>query len=203
MTRTRHLIVFARAPRFGAVKTRLARDIGRGAAWTFHRRTLAEILKRLAPDKRWQTWIAVTPDAFAAIPFRPRPSQGTRVIGQGRGDLGIRMANAFAWVAPPGPAVLIGADIPGVRARHIAEAFRKLGAHDAVFGPAADGGYWLVGFRRPPGAKAFKGVRWSSPRALADTLANLKGLDIAPPLEILADVDDGAAYRKAATSGVP
>ena len=201
MTRARHLIVFARAPRFGAVKTRLARDIGRGAAWTFHRRMLAATIARLAPDKRWQTWIALTPDAFAAIPLRPRPHLGTRVIGQGRGDLGRRMANAFARIAPPSPAVLIGVDIPGVRAGHIAEAFRKLDAHDAVFGPAADGGFWLAGFRRPPRGNVFKGVRWSGPHALADTLANLKGFKIAPPLETLADVDDGAAYRLAVTSG--
>ncbi len=202
MTRARHLIVFARAPRFGAVKTRLARDIGRGKAWMFYRRALAATIKRLARDKRWRTWIAVTPDTFVHIPFRPRPRLGARIVAQGRGDLGQRMANAFARL-PAGPAVLIGADIPGVRARHIAEAFRKLGAHDAVFGPAADGGYWLVGFSRRPPVDAFKGVRWSGPRALADTLANLDGLKIAPPLETLADVDDGAGYRMAVTSGVP
>ena len=51
---------------------------------------------------------------------------------------------------PPGPVVVIGSDIPGITARHIAEAFRLLGRHAFVFGPARDGGYWLVGARRRP-----------------------------------------------------
>lgn len=203
----RHLILFVKAPRFGAVKTRLARDVGRLAAWTFQRRALATMLARLGRDPRWRLWIAITPDAFAAVPFRPRPPKGARIVPQGPGDIGTRMAGAFARVFARAfaqePAVLIGADIPGIRARHVAEAFRKLGAHDAVFGPAMDGGFWLIGFRRPPPKDVFAGVRWSGPHALADTLANLDGLNVAPPLETLADVDDGAGYAKAITSGVP
>lgn len=204
MAVTRHLIVFARAPRFGAVKTRLARDVGRLAAWTFQRRALAAMLARLGRDPRWRLWLAVAPDAFARRPFRPRPPKGARIVPQGPGDIGTRMAGAFARVftqGPPGPVVLIGADIPGVRARHVALAFRRLGAHDAVFGPATDGGFWLIGFRRPPPGTVFAGVRWSTPNALADTLANLDGLNVAPPLETLADVDDGRDYAKAITSG--
>lgn len=204
----RHLILFVKAPRFGAVKTRLARDVGRLTAWTFQRRALAAMFARLGRDPRWRLWIAITPDAFAHQPFRPRPPKGARIVPQGPGDIGTRMAGAFARVftqEPPGPAVLIGADIPGVRARHVAETFRRLGAHDAVFGPATDGGFWLIGFRRPPPKGVFAGVRWSSPHALADTLANLEGLNVAPPLETLADVDDGAGYAKfrsmAITSG--
>jgi glycosyltransferase A (GT-A) superfamily protein (DUF2064 family) len=76
-------------------------------------------------------------------------------------------------MAPFPRAILIGSDIPGLGPADIAAGFRALGKADAVFGPALDGGYWLVGFgpRRPhcPFAK----VRWSSPHALADTLANL------------------------------
>ncbi|WP_425283593.1 DUF2064 domain-containing protein [Methyloceanibacter stevinii] len=52
---------------------------------------------------------------------------------------------------PPGPVVLVGSDIPRISRAHIAEAFRLLGNADAVFGPAQDGGYWLVGFKRSPG----------------------------------------------------
>lgn len=206
----RRLILFVKAPRYGAVKTRLARDVGRLAAWTFYRRALERLVRRLGRDRRWQTWLAVTPDR-ARRGFRPRP-RGTTVIGQGRGDLGQRMARAFACV-PPGATVLIGADIPGIKPAHIALAFRRLASHDAVFGPAADGGYWLVGFREPPPADVFGNVRWSGPHALADTLANLRGANlrganptrfkVAPMLPVLEDVDDGAALARAATSGVP
>jgi len=190
----RHLILFVKAPRYGAVKTRLARDVGRLNAWTFYRRALGRIVRRLGRDRRWQTWLAVTPDR-AARTFRPRPDRGARIIAQGRGDLGQRMARAFARV-PSGAAVLIGADIPGITPAHVAEAFRRLAAFEAVFGPAADGGYWLVGFRAPPPAAVFRGVRWSGPHALADTLANIRGKKIAPMLPVLEDVDDGAALAR-------
>jgi glycosyltransferase A (GT-A) superfamily protein (DUF2064 family) len=94
----------------------------------------------------------------------------------------------------PGPAVLVGSDIPGLTATHIAAAFRLLGRHDVVFGPARDGGFWLVGCRHR--APDFGEVRWSSRHALADTLANLpKSLSVGFAAT-LDDIDDGAAYRR-------
>jgi glycosyltransferase A (GT-A) superfamily protein (DUF2064 family) len=97
--------------------------------------------------------------------------------------------------APPGPVILIGADIPGIRAHHIAAGFRMLGARDWVFGPAEDGGYWLIGARRRPCLRLpFAGVRWSSADALSDTLARAQG-DIGF-LETLADVDGEADLRR-------
>jgi rSAM/selenodomain-associated transferase 1 len=179
------LIVFLKAPRFGAVKTRLARDIGALAAWRFYRRTCAATVRRLA-DPRWELVLAVTPDG-ARIGL-----SADRVMGQGRGDLGARMANVLA---PHAPAVLVGGDIPELRATHVAAAFQALaGGADLVFGPAADGGFWLVGTRRRLPRGLFAGARWSTPHALSDVLAN------APPqmkvalVETLRDVDDGAAY---------
>jgi len=187
----RHLVVFVREPRIGRVKSRLARDIGCVGAWAFYRRTLAGVLRRLGGDGRWQTWLAVTPDCGDDASW-PRT---WRVIGQGRGDLGRRMDRAMR-VLPPGPAVIVGTDIPDLCAAHVARGFRALGDHDAVFGPAADGGYWLVGLRRSPRVpEAFTGVRWSSQHALADTLANLAGLEVAF-LETLDDVDDSAALAR-------
>ena len=209
MTRpARHLILFVKAPRFGGVKSRLSRDVGLLAAWAFYRRTLQATLRRLGRDPRWRTWIALAPDRAAFRPLRPRPPVRARTFAQGGGDLGARMARAFARL-PPGPAVLVGGDIPGILPAHLAEAFRRLGAFDAVFGPAADGGYWLAGFRRRGlggaalAARAFKGVRWSSVHALADTLANLHRAKIAPPLALLEDVDDGAALARFTASRAP
>jgi glycosyltransferase A (GT-A) superfamily protein (DUF2064 family) len=100
-------------------------------------------------------------------------------MAQGRGDLGQRMARVFRDL-PRGPVVLIGGDIPGVRRGHIAGAFDRIGAHDSVFGPATDGGYWLVGFKRvkPVAPHLFESVRWSTDHALADTLPTLKGQSV-------------------------
>jgi hypothetical protein len=98
---------------------------------------------------------------------------------------------------PAAPAVLVGSDIPALEAHHIAEAFRLLGRNDLVFGPARDGGFWLVGARHarrlPP---LFERVRWSGPDALADTLAGLPGRLKVGYADTLEDVDDGDAYRR-------
>lgn len=189
----RSLIIFARAPVLGQVKRRLARGIGGGPALAFYRRTLAMVARRLARDPRWRTVLAVTPDRSAAA-GRQWPARLAR-LGQGRGDLGVRMARSLRRMRP-GPVCLIGADIPGLTPAHIERAFRALAAADVVFGPAEDGGYWLIGCRgRPLPRDVFAGVRWSSAHALADTLAHLTARRIALT-DWLADVDDAAAYRR-------
>lgn len=187
MSFANRLVIFARQPRLGAGKRRLARDIGATAALNFQRTQLAQTLRRLARDPRWRTYIAVTPDRS-----RPWPAM-IPVLAQGGGDLGVRMARAARGL-PPGPVVIVGCDIPGLTAAHVAAAFRKLGACDAVFGPATDGGYWLVGLRRRPRfIDPFTEVRWSTRHALADTLAGLTDRRVAM-VATLADVDDGAAF---------
>jgi len=186
-----HLVVMARAPRLGAVKRRLARDLGDLAAWRFYRMTAGRLLRELSADPRWQTWLALTPDRAARAGRGPWPGRHT-LIAQGPGDLGARMGRLLRAL-PPGPVAIVGSDIPDLRPVHVARAFRLLGRHDWVFGPAGDGGYWLIGARRrrAPPRQTFAGVRWSSAHALADTLANLKGARIGF-LETLADVDTGA-----------
>lgn len=187
MALSRHLVIFARLPRLGTGKRRLAADVGPVAALKFQRTCLAATIRTLAKDSRWRTRLAVTPARGGSWP--------RLVIAQPRGDLGRRMA-VVARALPPGPVVIVGSDIPDIRPAHIAAAFRALGDHDAVFGPAEDGGYWLVGLRRRPRfLDPFAGVRWSTPRALADTLANLKGRPVAL-LDTLDDIDDGAALRR-------
>lgn len=185
----RHLIIFTRLPRLGRGKRRLAAHVGPVEAWRLQCLMLTALLRRLGRDRRWKTWLAVTPDRSGPWP----PALGR--VGQGRGDLGRRMARV-ARSMPPGPAVIVGSDIPDLTASHVAKAFAMLGRHDAVFGPAADGGFWLVGLRRRPRfLDPFQGVRWSSRHALADTLANLAGMRVAM-LETLEDLDDGEALAR-------
>jgi uncharacterized protein len=190
----RHLVVFAKAPRLGQVKSRLAAEIGALAALRFYRGTTARVLRRLGQDPRWRTLIAVTPSRALREPFWD--SHVPR-LDQGRGDLGHRMARVFRTL-PPGPVVIVGSDIPELAPRHVAAAFRALGSGDAVFGPAADGGYWLVGLRRSPRRPTglFAGVRWSSPHALADTRASLPRGFTVTLLETLDDVDEAESYRR-------
>jgi glycosyltransferase A (GT-A) superfamily protein (DUF2064 family) len=97
---------------------------------------------------------------------------------------------------PPGPAIIVGSDIPQLSPAHVAEAFRLLRGTDAVFGRAPDGGYWLVGLKRIPHLlKPFARVRWSGPHALADTLANLREKRIAF-VATLGDVDTREDWQR-------
>ena len=190
--------MFARSPALGRGKRRLARDIGDLAALRFERLMLARLLRRLRRDRRWHLRLAITPDP--ALQRKRLWPRGIPIIGQGGGDLGERMRHALA-TCPPGPAVLIGTDIPALGPHHIAAAFRLLGQHDLVFGPARDGGFWLVGARRslclPP---LFSAVRWSGPHALEDVLANLPRQVSVGFAARLDDVDDGASFRRLAPS---
>lgn len=186
------LVVFARAPRYGMVKRRLAAGIGPLAALAFHRASLDRLLRSCGADRRWTTMLSVTPDT-AALGGAPW-ARGLARWPQGRGDIGARMARALSR---GGPTVIVGSDIPAIRPAHVAAAFHALGRADLVFGPATDGGFWLVGTsgRRPLPPGLFAGVRWSSEHALADTLAPVAARWRVARVATLADVDDAAAWR--------
>ncbi len=189
MHRARTLVVMVKVPRPGRVKTRLGRGIGMvPAAWWFRHQS-ARLLRRLE-DPRWRLVLAVAPDA-EGMASRVWPAHLPRVP-QGGGDLGARMARLMRTL-PPGPVLIVGADIPGITPARIARAFALLGRAEAVFGPARDGGYWLIGLRRSQAVPAgfLKGVRWSTCHALADSRATLPGRRVLLADE-LQDVDEAA-----------
>ncbi len=168
----RTLVVMVKEPRAGAVKTRLGRGIGAATAAGFYRQMVSATFRAVAGDPRWTTILAVSPDTAVVGPTWPMTIPR---IPQGRGSLGDRMDRIMQSL-PPGPVIIIGTDIPSIRADDIAAAFRQLGSSDAVFGPSPDGGYWLVGLKRHPVIpRIFENVRWSSRWTLEDTLANLAG----------------------------
>lgn len=190
----RHLVVMLKVPVAGRVKTRLARDIGIAAATRFARTSARSVVGRLDRPRRWRLHLAIDPPAGVAS--RGLPSGPAR-FAQARGDLGKRM-QAIMDRRLVGPVVIVGADIPALSAAHVAAAFAALGRHDAVFGPARDGGYWLVGLKRFPCVpRPFANVRWSSEHALAGTMLNLDGRRIAL-LDTLDDVDNGEDLRRVA-----
>jgi len=186
----RRLIIMVKEPVAGRVKTRLAREIGTVKATWFYRHVARTIIARMVADPRFDVVLAVAPDS--ALRAHVWPSGPARAW-QGRGDLGERMDRLMRSVGP-GPAIIVGTDIPAMRAGHVAEAFRLLRDNQAVFGAAGDGGYWLVGLKRSPCIiRIFENVRWSSPHALDDTRANLKGLPIGEATA-LRDVDDATDF---------
>ncbi|MGQ0675333.1 MAG: TIGR04282 family arsenosugar biosynthesis glycosyltransferase [Rhodospirillales bacterium] len=128
---------------------------------------------------------------------RDVPGMALCRFDQGLGDLGQRMARPFRRL-PRGPVVLVGSDVPDLTPGTIARAFDLLRSHDAVFGPADDGGYWLAGFtgawRR---RRLFFDVRWSTRHALSDTLGGLKRARVAllPPLMDIDTPEDLRRWR--------
>lgn len=171
MSAKRHVIVMVRQPRVGRVKTRLARDVGAVEAARAYRVLMQTMTRRLARDERWQTIIAVAGDgAVAQLPG------AAQIVAQPNGDIGQRMARLLATRPPGSDAVVVGSDIAAVTAGDVAAAFAALAGNDMVFAPAADGGFWLVGARnaRRHLAGVFEGVRWSSPHALDDAMANAR-----------------------------
>ncbi|MEN2495125.1 MAG: hypothetical protein TECD_01043 [Hyphomicrobiaceae bacterium hypho_1] len=191
----RWLVIIVKQPVAGRVKTRLATGIGVTCATTFYRNSSRAVIARLSNDKRWSTTLSVSPDTTLKRPPWPRNLQQ---IPQGHGDLGARIENAFKAL-PPGPAILIGSDIPSIRPSHIAEGFSSLGSNDVVFGPAYDGGFWLIGMaRRRPILNPFKDVVWSSEHTLADNLRSLYGYRIAL-VRRLNDIDTAATYQEASS----
>ena len=190
----RHLVIVVKEPVAGRVKTRLARDVGVETALRFYRANMAAVVRRLAADPRWQTVLSVAPPTACAS--RHLPARVPRVP-QASGDIGARMQAALALPlgARPvtGPVVLIGSDIAAVRPAQIWNAFRCLAKNDVVFGPAADGGFWLVGLRRAPSTRDVfpEPVAWSEPTTLAACHAALHGCSVGL-VETLSDTDSAA-----------
>ncbi len=179
-------------PRAGRVKTRLGQEIGMVAAAWWFRHQVRRLWRRIE-DPRWQVVLAVAPDR-AGMLSRVWPAHLMR-WPQGQGDLGARMARVLRH-AGGAPACVVGADIPDITRSHIAEAFSALGDHDAVFGPAPDGGYWLIGLKHPrvQPPSFLRRVRWSTEHALDDSVATLKGYRIARATT-LRDVDTAADLK--------
>lgn len=197
------VIVFAKAPRPGQAKTRLIPVLGAQGAAQLAERLLHATLHHAAAADVGPVDLCVTPDrhhmAFAAAALR----YGLTLSEQGDGELGERMARAFARVlAGAARALLIGTDVPGLDAGYLRAAAQALDDHDAVFGPAADGGYTLVGLKRPePGL--FVGMRWSHAAVMAQTRERLAMLNLRHvELPLLHDIDEPADLRHLGAHGL-
>lgn len=182
----RTLVIFTKEPHAGRVKTRLGREIGMVAAAWWFRHTARRLIRILRRNSRWQTVVAVSPSNAVSA----REYAGGYTLAQGRGNLGVSLRRIFQQFRY-GPTVIIGTDCPTVRPHHIAQAFRALGSHDLVFGPAADGGYWLIGMKggRALPRTALQNVRWSTHHALMDTVRSFAPATKVAYLETFSDID--------------
>lgn len=168
------VIVFARRPRAGRVKRRLAHAVGRRRAAALYARTLARTLAMVAALRGVRRELRVADGRDLAWFARLRRA-GWQVGAQRGRDLGARMAAALAVpLAQGAPVLLLGSDLRDVTAADLVRARDALVAGvEVVFGAAADGGYWLVGLRRPC-PELFEAMTWSTPRVLATSLARAR-----------------------------
>ena len=168
------LVVMARQPVPGAVKTRLARHVGADAACALYRAFLTDIAAGLGAGPWRLTW-AVTP---ADVDLRPIVGAGSDCFPQRGADLGERMASCFDDLFGGGAArvVMIGADVPHLGASAVAAAFAALDTADVVLTPTRDGGYCLVGQRRPH--DLFRGIEMGTDRVFAQTMERIAGLGL-------------------------
>lgn len=196
MEKRRRLIVFARVPELGQVKTRLAADLGESPALAIYR-SLAEhtvALARRVPN--------------CEVEVRYIPADGHDVIArwlgtdlllrpQGAGDLGERMSRAIDEAFQEGltAVAVIGTDCPSLSPDVVERAFERLDNGDIVFGPASDGGYYLIALRAPY-AVLFEDIPWSSSETLRRTLAvaSERGLRTRL-LEEHSDIDTGEDWH--------
>jgi rSAM/selenodomain-associated transferase 1 len=188
------LVIFAKAPQPGAVKTRLIPALGADGAATLARAMLAHTLQQalaagldavelcLSPAPGDLAWQGV------ALP------EGVDYTAQGEGDLGERMDRAMqrALNLHPGPVLLIGTDCPALDSAQLREAARQLAHHDAVLLPVADGGYVLIGLQAPCPA-IFTNMAWSTSTVAAETLQRLSALGLRVwQGPVLHDIDEAA-----------
>jgi hypothetical protein len=189
------LVVMARAPRLGTVKTRLAAEVGDERALAIHRAMTERVVRAVG-------------SAPCAVTVSYTPSDAGTEMGEWLGDrfqfvpqsgsgLGERMLAAIEGRLAGGAerVVVIGTDCPTLDAGTVREALAALETHDVVFGPASDGGYYLVGVRGPHRA-IFDRVPWSSEHTLAVSLVRAAdaGLTIAL-LDEMRDVDTAEDWR--------
>jgi uncharacterized protein len=166
------LIIFAKEPRPGQVKTRLSPPLSPEAAAQLNHCFIQDILDEMARVPKVRLAVAFSPPTAHGF-FRRLAPPGTNLFPQEGADLGERMARAFArsFESGFGPVLLRGGDIPDLPAAVVSEAQAVLMGRQAqvVLGPALDGGYYLVGLSEPQPA-LFQGPAWSSSTVLTDTL---------------------------------
>ena len=191
---------FLKAPRLGTVKTRLGREIGMSEATVIYRQLAEQQLRRIPGEFR--TEIRYAPRGVATE-MRQWLGHGYRYRAQSGGDLGERMSSAFAQGFQRGhqPIIAIGADCPELDEASLRRAAGLLAESDVVLGPASDGGYYLIGLRRPE-PRLFAGIEWSTSTVLATTQARIQECGLSCSLmEKKDDIDDLAALRRHLAKG--
>ena len=191
------LLIFAKPPRMGLSKTRLAEGVGLTEARRIANLSLASTVKAARASKL-DTRVYTAPDRLAQSLEGHAVFAGLPLYPQGQGTLTERLERGL-HEAPPGMVLFVGSDAPDITPGLLRKAVRGLMRHDAVFGPALDGGFWLFGMHKGPQTRSpFRRVRWSGPHAMEDVWSHLPGsarVWLLPPLLDIDEAPDWEAWR--------
>ncbi len=196
------LLIFAKAPQPGRVKTRLASHLGPERAAQIHRQLVQHSISTLG-DGPWMTQLWCAPGCGHPFFQHCRLRQRLSLHRQQGTDLGQRMHHALAAALRRSAlAILIGSDCPYLTPAHLEEALETLRrGNDGVLIPAADGGYVLIGLRRPRAA-LFKDVPWGGTGVLASTRERFRQSDLRwQELAPLEDIDEAQDLERLLRSG--
>jgi len=187
------LIVMAKAPVAGYAKTRLIPALGADGAARLARRLLDEAMAQACAAGLGEVELCCAPDTHHPAFQAQQQRGGVRLTAQGDGDLGARMHRAVVrGLAQAAQVLLIGTDAPALDAAYLQAANAALAGSDAVLGPAADGGYVLIGLRRPA-PSLFEAMAWSTERVLAVTRERLAECGLGwVELPTLFDIDEAS-----------
>jgi rSAM/selenodomain-associated transferase 1 len=165
------LIIIAKHPQKAEVKTRLSRSLSDKKRIKLYTYLVEDTMKRLGRIESIDTFIACAPMDSSKYFSR----FGLSLLPLPEGDLGERMFYAFGEIFKRGyrRSALVGVDIPALTGKIVAEAFNLLSENDVVFGPAQDGGYYLIGMTKLM-RELFEGVPWSSNETLGKSVENAK-----------------------------
>ncbi len=192
------VLVMAKAPRPGAVKTRLEPLLGAGGCAALQAALIGVAGRWAAAVAPGAAYLAYGPDGAREDELRDLVPRSVRLFRDGEGDLGDRLAFATARVLAerPGPLAVVGTDMPLLRSAHALAAERALERADVCLGPALDGGYWLIGLARPCPQLFGLGTAWGGPRVLERSLELAEGAGLATALlGEERDLDDEADAR--------
>ena len=171
----RILIIFAKEPKKGKVKTRLSGHLSQQGSLALYKELLKNTVELARQVKCSKRIVAYDSNGNSA-PFLKKLASDFEFYKQNGEDLGVRMFNAFkTFLKNNTKALIIGSDSPNLPKSYINRAFDKLDKHDVVLGPAFDGCYYLIGFKIPC-KEIFKNIKWSSNSVFERTLAKAKRL---------------------------
>jgi hypothetical protein len=173
MSGSRALLLFAKTPKPGKVKTRLMAAVSADVAAALHAACIEDTLRVVRKMRGCDAFVFVAGGTgyFRRLVKKQGSSARMQVLPQRGSDLGARMENAFRKCFAMGfrEVVVIGTDTPWMGVERVRRAFAELKASEVVIGPAEDGGYYLLGMRKMV-AEIFQGIPWSTERVLELTL---------------------------------